>query len=143
MRKNVPVTILILILVATIFLTGCQAAQRSSLTDDQVVQAIDNILKAINSADYLGFSKDFSSDLKTAIPEEEFIGLVVVLQRASGKYVSCPAAAPDLSNTEGFAVYRLNCKFDLENVIVQLTYKIGGSQVEGLFFDSTNLRNVK
>jgi hypothetical protein len=143
MRKNVPTTLFTLVLVATIILTGCQAAKRSSLTDDQVVQAIDNILKAINSADYLGFSKDFSSDLKIAIPEEEFIGLVVVLQKASGKYVSCPTAAPELSNTEDFAVYRLNCKFDLENVIVQLTYKIGGSQLEGLFFDSTNLRNVK
>ncbi len=143
MRKNSPSTLLTLVLVVTIFLTGCQAAKPASLSDDQVVQAIDNILKAINSADYLGFSKDFSSDLKTAIPEEEFIGLVVVLQKASGKYVSCPAAAPEISNSEGFAVYRLNCKFDLENVIVQLTYKIGGDQVEGLFFDSTNLRKVK
>jgi hypothetical protein len=49
---------------------------------------------------------------------------------------------PQLSNSQGYAVYRLSCKFELEPVIVTATFKTGGTLVEGLFFDSTNLRKV-
>jgi hypothetical protein len=64
-----------------------------------------------------------------------------MLQNVSGKYVSCKTT-PQLSNSQGYAVYRLSCSFELEPVIVTVTIKTGGTQVEGLFFDSTNLRNV-
>jgi hypothetical protein len=142
MRKNVPTTLLTLILVASVFLTGCQAARPASLSNDQVVAVIANILTSINAGDYAGFSKDFSPDLKNAMPETQFTSLAALLLKTSGKYVSCDST-PELSNSQEFAVYRLSCKFELEPVIVTTPFKIGGSQVEGLYFDSTNLRNVK
>lgn len=41
-----------------------------------------------------------------------------------------------------YAIYRLTCTYDLESVIVTVTFKVDGDKVEGLFFDSTNLRKI-
>lgn len=63
-----------------------------------------------------------------------------MLQNASGNYISC--AEPALSNNQGYAVYRLTCKFEQEDVVVTVAFKVGGDKVEGLFFDSVNLRKL-
>ena len=44
---------------------------------------------------------------------------------------------PALSNSGEYAVYRIRCQYELEDVMVTLIFKIDGTQVEGLFFDST------
>ncbi len=142
MKRKIPTSFLTLTLVTLLFLTGCQPPNPASLSNAQVVLVVKNILTAINAGDYPGFSQDFSPDLIAAIPEGQFTSLANMLQRASGNYVSCPASAPELTNSQGYAVYRLTCKFDLETVIVTVTFKTGGSQVEGLYFDSTNIRKI-
>jgi hypothetical protein len=141
MKNNTPKVFLTLALVAALLLSGCQAPKPSSLGNDQVVEVIVNILTSINAGDYAGFSRDFSPDMLTAIPAAKFTSLVEMLQKASGKYMSCDTT-PQLSNNQGYTLYRLSCKFELEPVIVTVTFKTGGAQVEGLFFDSTNLRKV-
>jgi hypothetical protein len=141
MKNKTPTVFLTLALVAALLLTGCKAPKPSSLTDGQVMEVIVNILTSINMGDYAGFSRDFSPDMLTAIPEAQFTSLAAMLQKASGRYVSC-ASTPELSNKQGYTLYRLSCKFELESVIVTVTFKTGGAQVEGLFFDSTNLRKV-
>jgi hypothetical protein len=141
MKRKTPTTLLTLTLVAALLLTGCQAPKPASLSNEQVVGVMVNLLTAINAGDYPGFSRDFSPSMLTAIPEAQFTDLKTMIQNVSGKYVSCKTT-PQLSNSQGYAVYRLSCSFELEPVIVTVTIKTGGTQVEGLFFDSTNLRNV-
>jgi hypothetical protein len=98
-----------------------------------------NILESINAGDYTAFTRDFSPTMMDAITLSQFTGLKVLLHATSGQYVSC-STKPELSNSQGYAVYRLSCEFELEPVIVTVTIKTGGTQVEGLYLDSTNLR---
>ena len=140
MNTKTLVPLLALAVMASLLLTGCQPPKPSSLSNDQVVQAVDRALIALNTGDYQGFTQDFSDTMKTAIPKAQFNDLQNTVQNASGKYLSCEQ--PALTNSQGDAVYRLNCKFDKESVIVTVTYKIDGDKIEGLFFDSTNLRKL-
>jgi hypothetical protein len=142
MKSKIPATLLIVTIVTTLFLASCQPPKPAALSNDQVVQVIDNTLKAINASDYQGFTQDFSDEMKTAFLEEQFKSLADMLQNTSGNYVSCADSQPALSNNQGYAVYRQTCTYDLESVIVTVTFKVDGDKVEGLFFDSTNLRKV-
>jgi hypothetical protein len=63
-----------------------------------------------------------------------------LLQSASGKYVSTGKVS--LSNNKGYAVYRIICKYEQEDVVVTIVFKVDGKQIEGLFFDSPNLRTA-
>ena len=137
-------TIMLLLALAGIALVinGCEAfkAKPAALSDEQVGQATENILVAIEEDDYQSFVQDFSDPMKSAFTEDEFNKLRDMLQETSGNYISMNA--PDLSNKQGYAIYRILCKFDLEDVIVTVTFKVDGNLVEGLFFDSANLRKL-
>ena len=142
MKNKITTTLLVITIVTTLFLTSCQPAKPAALSNDQVVQIVDNTLKAINTGDYQAFTQDFSDGMNNAFTEDQFTSLADLLQNASGSYVSCADSAPALSNNQDYAVYRLNCTYELESVIVTVTFKVDGDKVEGLFFDSTNLRKA-
>ena len=140
MKINTLVPLLAAAVMASLLLTGCQPPKPAALSDDQVVQAVDLVLTAINTGDYQGFIQDFSDVMKTAFPESQFTSLHDLLQNTSGNYQSCEQ--PALTDSKGYAVYRLPCKYDKESVIVTVTYQIDGDKIEGFFFDSTNLRKL-
>ncbi len=142
MKSKIPTALLIATIVTTSFLTSCQPPKPAALSNDQVVQVVDNTLRAIDAGDYQSFTQDFSEDLKNAIDEAKFTSLADMLLKASGKYISCAGSEPALSNKQGYALYRLACKYELESVMVTMTFKVDGDHVEGLFFDSTNLRKA-
>jgi len=142
MKNKIPMLLLIVTLVTALFLTSCQAPKPAALSNDQVVQVVDGTLKAINTGDFQSFTQDFSDEMKKAFSEGQFTSLADLLMNTSGSYVSCVDSEPELSNNQGYAVYRLACKYDLESVLVTATFKVDGDKVEGLFFDSTNLRKV-
>ena len=75
-----------------------------------------------------------------AFSEDKFTQLRDTLQSASGKYVSTGKVS--LSNNQGYAVYRIICKYEQEDVVITVVFKIDGKQIEGLFFDSPNLRTA-
>jgi hypothetical protein len=131
---------LTILLAVCILLTGCATPKPSALSDEQVVQVADNLLKSIDIGDYQAFSRDFSDAMKAAFPESSFSDMQALLQKASGKYASC--GQPSLLNSQGYAVYRLICKYELEDVVVTISIKVDGDKVDGLFFDSPNLRNA-
>jgi hypothetical protein len=133
-------TLITLLIVTGLLLTGCQPPKPASLSNDQVAQAVDHVLSAVNTRDYPGFIRDFSDAMKTAFPQAQFTSLHNTMQNASGNYASC--GQPALTNNQGYAIYRLNCKFNTENVMVTVTYQIAGDKIQGLFFDSTNLRKL-
>ena len=142
MKGKNPAILLIVTIATTLFLTGCQPPTPAALSNDQVFQVVDNMLKAIDEGDLRIFSQDFSDEMKNAFTEEQFTSLAALLKNASGNYISCADTDPDISNNQGYAIYRLNCTYDKENVMVTVTFKVDGDKVEGLLFDSANLRNV-
>jgi hypothetical protein len=142
MKWKIPTTLLIVTIVTTLFLTACQPPKPAALSNNQVIQVVENTLEAINAGDYRSFTQDFSDEMKKAFTEQQFTSLADMLQGASGKYISCADSQPALSNNQGYASYRLPCTFDLEKVLVTVSFKVDGDKIEGLFFDSTNLRKV-
>jgi hypothetical protein len=142
MNNSITKYIVPSLLVLSLLLSGCQPAQPASLSNDQIVQLVDQILKSIDAGDYQGFTQDFSDEMKNAFTEQQFSNLATLLHDTSGAYVSCTDSAPSLTNNQGYAVYRLPCKYEKEGVVVTITFKLNGDKVEGLWLDSTNLRNA-
>ncbi|MEZ0396545.1 MAG: DUF3887 domain-containing protein [Anaerolineales bacterium] len=128
---------LVSMLVFALLGTACQA-KPAALSDAEVVALTEAMLAALDQGDYAAFSRDFSPTMLAAFPQEQFDSLRAMLREASGGPVSC--AQPALSNRQGYAVYRLTCAFEKEDVVVTIVFAVDGRQVEGLFFDSPNLR---
>jgi hypothetical protein len=128
-----------LLLVMLAGLSGC-SSRRAGLSDQQVASVTENILKSIDTNNYPGFMHDFSKQMKSAFTQEKFTQLRTMLETTSGNFIYMDV--PSLSNYQGYAVYRFPTKYDDETVYVTITFVIGGQEVEGLFFDSPNLRKI-
>lgn len=127
-----------LLLVLSILAVGCGPASPADLSNDEVIAVTKNVLTALDAGDYAAFSRDFSDEMRKALPEEQFNELRDTLHKFSGKFVS--AGELKLSNKNDFAIYRIICKYEHEDVVVTIVFYIGGNLVEGLFFDSSFLR---
>lgn len=138
--KTLKTVLIPLVLVSIALLaTACRGAKPAALSDDQVSQQVQNILTAISENDYQSFTQDFSDTMKSVFTQDEFTKLRDLLQTTSGNYQSC-SSKPTLLNQNNNAIYRFTCKFDQEDVLVTGVYAIDGNKVEGLYFDSVNLR---
>jgi hypothetical protein len=142
MKNRIPTILLIVTILATLFLSACQPPKPAALSNDQVVVLIQNSLTAIAAGDYQAFTRDFSDNMKSTFTEPQFASLAELLKKASGSFLTCDGSLPEISNSQDYAVYRLMCSYDLEKVIVTVTLKVNGDKIEGLFFDSTNLRKI-
>ena len=129
-----------MILVLLAGLSGCLPVQKAGLTDQQVASVTENILKALDNNNYPAFTRDLSPQMKSAFPQDKFSQLRTMIYTASGNFGYLDA--PSLSNNQGYAVYRFPCKYANETVTVTITFVVGGQEVEGLWFDSANLRKV-
>jgi hypothetical protein len=118
---------------------GCAAPTPAGLVDDEIINITANILTALDSGDYPAFTRDFSDEMLAAFPEDQFTQLRNLIITSSGNFVSTGKLS--LSNQEEFAIYRIRCTFQQEDVVVSVVFRIEGVLVEGLFFDSPNLRS--
>jgi len=131
-------TWLTLLIALPLLLAGCGPAEPSALSDEEVLTLATELLVSVEDNYYDGFINDFSEEMLAAFPEAAFTDLRTTLQFASGSFIS--ADELELTNNQEYAVYRIRCTYSLEDVMVTLVIKIDGTLVEGLFFDSTNLR---
>ncbi len=138
MSTSRNIFIVSLLLALSLLSTGCGPASPAGLSDEEVLAVTGNMLSAIDTGDYSAFTRDFSDEMLAAFPEDQFTQLSDLLHTTSGNYTSC--SEPSLSNNQGFAIYRILCAYEQEDVVVTVVFQIGGKQVEGLFFDSPNLR---
>ena len=140
MSKFVKMAALFALALVLLAASGCSAPKPAGLTDQQVTTMTENILKAVDANDYRAYIKDFGPAMVSAVPQAQFDSMHALLQKSSGSYVSL--GTPSLSNNQGYAVYRIPAKYSSETVYVTITFLVGGQKVEGLFFDSANLRKV-
>ena len=136
--KFLMVSALVLVMLAG--LSGCLTAQKAGLSNQQVATVTENILKALDQNNYPSFTHDFSPQMKSAFTQAKFSQLRSMLYNASGNFIYMDE--PSLSNNQGYAIYRFQSKYADETVTVTVTFVIGGQEVEGLFFDSANLRKA-
>lgn len=118
---------------------GCTAPAPAGLADDEIINLTANILTALDSGDYPAFTRDFSDEMLAAFPEDQFTQLRNLIITSSGNFVSTGKLS--LSNQEEFTIYRIRCTYQQEDVVVTVVFRIDGVLVEGLFFDSPNLRS--
>ncbi len=121
------------------FMSGCQPPKPAALSDTQVIQSVDHFLQATQTGDYQTAISDFSDHMKAAYSQGQFNSLRDLLGRASGHFEYCSNEKPSLTNSQGYATYHVTCKFQLEDVAATISFKIGGTQIEGLYFSSTGL----
>ncbi len=136
-------TLFIVILAAMILslTSGCAKPQPAGLTDDQLTAVAENALRALDANDYTQFTQDFSDQMNAAFTQEQFTTLRTMLQTASGMFVSVDKPS-SLTNNKGYALYRFPAKYERETVYVTLSFLVGGEKIEGLWLDSSNLRNM-
>ena len=130
--------ILTLLIALPVLLSGCSPAEPAALSDEEIMTFASNLLVSMDENNYAGFITDFSEEMLAAFPESEFANLRELVLDASGSFIS--ADELELTNNQEYAVYRIRCSYSLEDVMVTLVFKVDGTQVEGLFFDSTNMR---
>jgi len=128
----------VLAMVMIVSISGCAKPEPAGLTDDQVGKVANNILQAINMGDYQKFIQDFSDEMLAAFGQDQFNEIHDMLQESSGNYVSLGELT--MINQKGYTIYLYQCEYGKESVIVKVVFAIGGDKVEGLYFDSTNLR---
>jgi len=133
-------SVICLLIALSILATGCAAPKPAALTDEEILVVTQNVLSALDANDYAAFTRDYSPDMLAAYNQDKFTQLRDQLQSASGKYISTGKVS--LSNNKGYAVYRIICKYEQEDVVVTIVFKVDGKQIEGLFFDSPNLRTA-
>jgi len=100
----------------------------------------DNLLQGLNQRDYATFSKDFDSQMRSAIPPAAFQSQVIgTVSGKVGSYVSRQVRQVVRSGSQVTVVY--NAKFTKENdVLITLSLTAAQPhQVSELFFDSTSL----
>lgn len=138
MNKNRTLITASLLIAISLLASGCGPANPAGLSNEQVLTLTADILSAMEEGDYDNFSSDFSSEMMEVFTEEQFTELGDLLQTTSGTFVSC--GEMNLSNKQGYALYRILCTYEVEDVVVTIVFQVDGTQVEGLFFDSPNLR---
>jgi hypothetical protein len=136
--KFLSVSVLILVMLAG--MSGCLPAKKAGLSNQQVGNVTENILKALDGNNYQSFTHDFSAQMKAAFTQEKFSQLRTMIYNASGNFIYMDE--PSISNNQGYAIYRFPSKYANETVTVTITFVIGGQEVEGLYFDSANLRKA-
>jgi len=128
---------LILVFLVT---SGCSAPKPAGLTGQQIASVTESTLQAMDAKDYPRFTRDFSDKMKSVFTQAQFDNLRTLLQSTSGSYVSL--GTPDLTNNQGYAVYRIPARYANETVYVTITFLVGGQKIEGLWFDSAALRKA-
>lgn len=129
---------LALVVGIALLLSSCRA-EPAALSNEEVTRVASDALTALSEGSQEAFVRDFSDDMRALFLEEaQFTALRDMLQETSGDFISC--AEPSLLNRGDYAVYRLRCRFEKEDVMVSVVFRVGGAQVEGLYFDSPNLR---
>jgi uncharacterized protein YidB (DUF937 family) len=140
MLKTKLYSVVSLLVALSMLVASCAAPKPAGLSDQQVTSMTENILKALDANNYQEFSGDFSDQMNSAFSQEQFTKLRNMLQASSGNYVATNKLS--LSNNQDFSVYQITCKYEREDVVVTIIFKVDRSRVEGLFFDSPNLRTT-
>jgi hypothetical protein len=149
MRKNVKYLCLFTACVAlSLSLSGCEPAP-APLVETEVRSysdpAVENILQAMNDADYARFSAGFSELMKKTITPDAFNELENKVINTVGKYQYKQLAQMQRSNQYVVTVYQANFTGEPAGVTVTVSFENTGGKnyVAGLYFTSPKLRAAK
>ncbi len=127
------------------FVSGCSSKTSPGTTPD-IQTSVDpiakNILISLNNNDYAGFSKDFNQTAKNAINQTAFDKLYSQMKTAVGDYQSDVFVSATNQNGTITVQYIVQYSKEPAGVAMALVLQTnnGAYEIEGLNFDSPNLR---
>lgn len=136
------------ILVMGLVPLGCGATQ-PSLVETEVRAysdpAVENILQAMNDADYARFSAGFNALMKKTITPDAFNELENRVINTVGKYQYKQLVNLQRSNQYVVTTYQANYTGEPAGVTVTVSFEYidGKNYVAGLYFNSPKLRALK
>jgi hypothetical protein len=143
MRKNTGFLIVAIVLTTLAWLTACE--KNLSYTDQAAVlafsePAMDNLFAGLTANDYATFSRDFDTDMQSAIPATNFADWKQDLDNKLGKYLS--RQVDQVTQSDEFYVVVYQAKFEQEEpVIVGAAFHVvEPHSISHLWFDSETLR---
>jgi len=143
MRKSTGFFIIALVLTVLPGLTACE--KTLSGADEAAVLAFseaatDNLFAGMTANDYAAFSRDFDTDMQTAMPAADFAAWKQGLEDKIGNYLS--RTVDQITRADEFYVVVYRAKFEREEpVIVRVVFHAAEPHsIGGLWFDSEKLR---
>ena len=132
-------------LVLSVFLAGCGGGPDAGaspaeppVSRERARLVSENLLAALNDADYAEFSRDFSPKLQQMLPEENFEELRSRLDQTSGRYLSM--TEPELVPNPPLVDYSTSALFERERVSVWIWFEPPSLELAGIFLDSPGLQ---
>ncbi len=141
--KKEVIFVLLAVIILVIFLSGCSKSsedveKQKGIDLEQADFIANKMLKSFNNGNYEDFSSSFSVDMRRAMSYAAFNDLRILVLNSSGAYVS--KSEPNAASASGFVSYTYNCSFGKENVMFTISFKSGENKVDGVGFDSANIK---
>lgn len=132
---------LIFVIMLIAFVVACGQKLNSSEIRKYADPSIENILTAMNTGDYTKYSKDFSDQMKTALPENTFISQNGIIKNKIGDYASKEFTKVDSQENYVRAIYTTKFTNEPNNVMVTVVFlkDDASHKVQGLFLSSPKL----
>ncbi|MFL0247480.1 DUF3887 domain-containing protein [Candidatus Clostridium stratigraminis] len=143
--KCIRVFFLITLIIGASILSGCGNNINASEVRNYSDSILENILISGNKDNYADYSKDFSDNMKTAIPEDMFKKNNALIKDKIGEYVSKDFIKINTKKEKGinYIIIIYNAKYSKEpqGALVSITFKEKDEnhKVEGLFMTSPKL----
>ena len=149
-QNGVQIKYLIIILISVIIIAGILAfvyfkffynhSDTAEERDMKITTISENVVVSLNDGNYNSFIKDFSPEMKKELNKSNFLELRDLINNTSGEYVVKLYSGK--TTKDGYEVYYYDCVFKKEgSVSLVISFRINSYLVEGLWFDSTNIRN--
>ncbi|WP_445475231.1 DUF3887 domain-containing protein [Methanococcoides methylutens] len=137
--------LLVLIIVAAIFQSGCTSIDEESFNADIEGYAdpiAENALQAINEKNYTKFSADLDPTMKKAFTEDVFLRSANIVQDELGNYTTKELLEINAAERHTVVIYRANFEKETDDVILRLIFVNSDGQVElrGIWLESSQLK---
>lgn len=132
---------LLLVIMLITFLAGCGQKLNSDEIRQYADASAENILTAMKVGDYTKYSKDFSDQMKSALPESTFKSQNSLIKNKIGDYVSKEFTKVDTQDKYVRAIYTTKFTNEPNNVMVTIVFlkDDASHKVQGLFLSSPKL----
>jgi len=146
MRNKITVLTMAVLLLLLAGLSGCAAqssvAGKEATIRNRADQITENILQAMNNADYTRYSESFDEPMKRALPEEKFFEVNEAIKAKIGTYLTKEFVNMETQGIYTIVLYKVRFSDEPEGVIVRSVFSGPAENiyVSGFWLDSPNLR---
>jgi hypothetical protein len=110
-----------------------RGSTNSALTELQFTEMAENALQGFADGDYAAWSRDWSSTMKGAIQEKDFLAYRQQVVDSVGAYQSIASIEKQQGMDEGYVRWSVVANFEKGQIRFNFGFKEDGTQIEGIF----------